>query len=57
MFFTFCVFFRFTNRESFEKKLIGNKKHLDKVFDFNGALELYQQIDLSYSLGTIRNRI
>ena len=37
-----------------KKKLIGNKKHLDKVFDFNGALgTLSNKLDLSYSLGII----
>ncbi|MCZ8091443.1 MltR family transcriptional regulator [Flavobacterium sp.] len=37
-----------------KKKLIGNKKHIDKIFDFNGALgTLSNKLDLSYSLGII----
>lgn len=37
-----------------KRKLIGNKKHLNKIFDFNGALgTLSNKLDLSYSLGLI----
>ncbi|MCJ8167641.1 hypothetical protein MKJ04_22555 [Pontibacter sp. E15-1] len=40
----------------FRKKLIGNKKHLDELLSFNGALGTFSNnINISYSIG-LRNK-
>jgi DNA-binding MltR family transcriptional regulator len=41
-------------KELLEKKLVGGKTHVDKLFDFNGPLGTFSsKINMAYSLGLI----
>lgn len=51
-------FLDYTLEKTLRDKLVGNKNHLDRLFDFNGPLGTFSsRIKLSYSIGLIPKEI